>query len=163
MKSQTFVLHNVCWTHIKSTHESWDHCSSGLWWLVALFLINTAPIPKSFVPINNFHSLSCPSSFSLLEGRMWRRPSWRQQRGSIRTSKMAVWTWTLLSQESSTNHQRRREAASMPTASRRKRAAAANHRQKLQTHQTDGRTETDMYTEIPSPPGTSIHRLSRVN
>lgn len=72
------------------------------------------------------------------EGRMWKKPSWRQRRGFTRTSKMAVWTWMLQSRESSTNRLHLREAASTPTASRPKKAAAANQRQKLQTHRTDG-------------------------
>lgn len=89
-----------------------------------------------------FQSLFVSWSFS--SGvRMWKRPSWKQQRGFTKTFKMEVWTWTLLSQESSTNRLRRREAASTPTASRPKKAAAANPRQNLQTHQMDGWTDRD--------------------
>lgn len=90
------------------------------------------------------------------EGRMWKKPSWRQRRGFTRTSKMAVWTWMLQSRESSTNRLHLREAASTPTASRPKKAAAANQRQKLQTHRTDGRTDTDPLHQAPPGPLTRV-------
>lgn len=98
------------------------------------------------------HLWKCCVPSSASEGRMWKRPSWKQQRGYTRTSKTAVWTWTLLSRGSSTNHLLRRGGALTPTASRPKKAAAANHRQELQTNRTDrwtdGQTEAGRYTEI---------------